>query len=405
MGVAAPSRGVAQVDDVQRSIGHSMLNTIHYYLDSLYFDSTYGGRDHADLWWQGRRDVDRATSMGAMLGAIAQSLQTLQDSHTRFLPPGITVDADYGWRWTMVGEDCYAAAVDRKSDAYRKGLRVGDRVLLIDRNVPTRRNLSLIGYVYHDLSPVSHMRLTVEHPDGRQEEILLEAKLRHRAAIVDPSDLETSRQLGYAAEQASHVKHRWHTEDSVAVWAMSGFGVEDRRIDDYMNRARHFPWLVLDLRGNPGGALEGVDRLLGHFFDTSFVAFTQQYRDSTTADTVTPRGDGPYRGHVIVLLDSESASSSEIVAWILQHDAGATVIGDRSSGAVRGSIMIPLAVPGHAIVPYGLQLSLFDVVMPDGTHLEGAGITPDRPVLPLAIDLAEGRDPVLQAALDLAAGR
>ena len=125
-------------------------------------------------------------------------------------------------------------------------------------------------------------------------------------------DLEGWRQLEYGAEQASRITHRWHTEDSVAVWAMSGFGVEDRRIDDYMTRARHFPWLVLDLRGNAGGALEGVDRLLGYFVDTSFVAFTQQYRDSTRAHTVTPRGDGagPYRGHVIVLLDSEWASSS-----------------------------------------------------------------------------------------------
>jgi carboxyl-terminal processing protease len=210
----------------------------------------------------------------------------------------------------------------------------------------------------------------------------------------------------YAEERASAITHRWRTFDSVAVWSMSAFGFQDRRIDEHLAQARRYPWLVLDLRGNPGGALEGVNRLLGHFTDTALVAYAQRFRDSTTADTVRPstRPRGRYAGRVIVLVDSESASSSEIVAWTLQHTMGATVLGDRTAGQVRGSVVIRRAVRGDVRVLFGVQVSIFDVVMPDGTRLERLGVSPDRLVLPSASDLAEGRDPVLQAALALAAG-
>jgi C-terminal processing protease CtpA/Prc len=106
---------------------------------------------------------------------------------------------------------------------------------------------------------------------------------------------------------------------------------------------------------------------------------------------------------MVVLLDRESASSAEIVAWTLGRRHGAVVLGDRSAGKVRGSVLIPLvAGGGQRFVPFGIQVTVFDIVLPGDVRLEGPGLRPDTLVLPDAGDLAEERDPVLQRALALA---
>jgi len=54
------------------------------------------------------------------------------------------------------------------------------------------------------------------------------------------------------------------------------------------------------------------------------------------------------------------------------------------------------------IIFYQLSIADADVIMPDGTRLEGRGVQPDALVLPSGADLAAGRDPVLAIALTMA---
>jgi C-terminal processing protease CtpA/Prc len=51
---------------------------------------------------------------------------------------------------------------------------------------------------------------------------------------------------------------------------------------------------------------------------------------------------------------------------------------------------------------YSIQVTVADVIMPDGNRLEGIGVTPDYLVIPSGADLAAKRDPALSQALDLA---
>lgn len=394
-----------QLDEITRLDGQRILGTVHYFLDSLYYDSTFGGRDPADLWWNARKRVEQATSISQMLMAIAQSIQQLDDSHTWFIPPGLTATAEYRVTWRSVDDDCYLVDVERGSDAWDRGLRPGDRVLSIDGLEPTRSNLVLIDYVYHDLQPRRAVRLQIERPDGSTADVTFASRIHRNPPVLNVDDLEVRRRLVYAAEEASRIEHKWKTFDSVAVWRFTAFGYEDRRIDAHMARARDKDWLILDLRGNPGGAIEGLTRLLGHFVDTASIAFTQEWRDSTSQNVVEPRGgEGPFTGKVIVLQDSESASSAEIAAYTLRA-AGATILGDRSAGKVRQSRILRLRV-GDQHEPqfyiFGLSVTVSDLVMPDGARLEGVGVEPDSLVLPTAADLAERHDPVMQRALAMA---
>jgi carboxyl-terminal processing protease len=191
----------------------------------------------------------------------------------------------------------------------------------------------------------------------------------------------------------------------VLVWKLPRFGYQDETIDRIMRQAREHRWLVLDLRDNPGGAVEAETRLLGHFFRERFVAYTERWRDSTVERWIEPQGREPYGGEVVVLLNSRSASAAEITARVLQMRGRASVVGDRSAGAVMTSYGISLTLGSifqERVVPFGMSVTISDVIMPDGGRLEKTGVVPNIGLLPTGQDLAEKRDPAMAFALEMA---
>lgn len=394
-----------QLTEIERTRGHAMLDGLRAVLERRYYDSTFGGRDLERLWWRSYAIIDTATTWPAVLAALAAFPQSLEDSHTRFIPPGLSVEPDYGWSWRMVGEDCYVFDVERGSDAERNGLRVGDKVLSIDGLRPDRRGAYVIWYVYHILSPRQGMRLYVQHADGTRESVAFEARLRRVQTDINLTRLIDLQRLIDESDLSARAEHRWRTFDSVAVWGFSHFQFRDIRIETQMREAQRYPWLIIDLRGNPGGAVVTLTRLLGFFFEEGFVALEERWRDSTVAHRVEPVTP-TYRGQVLVLIDSRSASASEIFSRVMQQRGRAMVIGDRSRGAVMASNSIGLSHrASDNTITYGLSVTVYDVVMPDSTRLEGNGVVPNVPALPTPQDLAEGRDPALQFALELAGVR
>jgi len=85
--------------------------------------------------------IDSSVTPGDALAAVAQFELELDDSHTIFLPPHQTVEADYGWEMRMVGGGCFVMHVTPDSDAARQGLAPGDRITAINGLRPTRQSL------------------------------------------------------------------------------------------------------------------------------------------------------------------------------------------------------------------------------------------------------------------------
>ena len=108
-------------------------------------------------------------------------------------------------------------------------------------------------------------------------------------------------------------------------------------------------------------------------------------------------------------MDSQSASASEVTARVLQIEKRATVIGDRTAGAVMGSIFLRHTL-GHELggvgsfAIYATSITVADLLMSDGVSLEKVGVVPDETVLPTAADLAAERDPALARAITLLGG-
>jgi C-terminal processing protease CtpA/Prc len=90
-----------------------------------------------------------------------------------------------------------------------------------------------------------------------------------------------------------------------------------------------------------------------------------------------------------------------MAARVVQLERRGIVVGDRTAGAVMTSRVFGHSIGIGSIASYADSITIGDVRMRDGASLEGAGVTPDEPVLPSALALASGRDPALARAIEV----
>jgi carboxyl-terminal processing protease len=207
-------------------------------------------------------------------------------------------------------------------------------------------------------------------------------------------------QEAMASAARPKAKQEW-LADGVLYWRLTDFFDDPetiRRQGDQLRKARH---LVLDLRDNPGGSVGVLLRVAGLFLPKGSAVVTIKGRGQPSVLGIEDE-TRPFDGRVIVLVDSRSASSAEILARLLQM-RGATIVGDRTMGAVTGGRLLKHAAgEGDIKVLYATIVTVSDVLMSDGSRLEGAGVQPDTLALPTPDDLEHGLDPVLAKAAALA---
>ena len=104
----------------------------------------------------------------------------------------------------------------------------------------------------------------------------------------------------------------------------------------------------------------------------------------------------PYLAPVVVLVDSESASSSELFAGSLQSMGRAEIVGEVTCGCLLGYL-------GYANVPGGgaLSYSELDMVPTNGKRIEGVGVIPDHALALSRQDLIDGKDRALERAIQV----
>jgi carboxyl-terminal processing protease len=180
--------------------------------------------------------------------------------------------------------------------------------------------------------------------------------------------------------------------------------IDPHDVGDLAKKARPFDTVVLDLRGNPGGRQDVLQALLGEFLDHDVTIGELKGRNGTKPLIAKGRGKSAIGGKLIVLIDSDSASASEIFSRTVQLEKRGTVIGDHSSGAVMTSQSFVHAAQIDAInvTQYWSSITIEDVVLSNGERLEGLGVTPDEEIVPTPADVAAGRDPILARAAALA---
>jgi carboxyl-terminal processing protease len=157
--------------------------------------------------------------------------------------------------------------------------------------------------------------------------------------------------------------------------------------------------LIIDLRGNPGGLGAMAMGMAGYLVDKPGSRLGTMYmRDTPLSFVINPRQPG-FTGPVTVLIDAESASTSEILAGGLKDLKRARVFGTRSAAAALPSIIDRL--PNGD----GFQYAVANYISEGGKPLDGVGVQPDVEVRLTREALLAGRDPVADAALEWIRGK
>ncbi|HEX8456111.1 MAG TPA: S41 family peptidase [Pyrinomonadaceae bacterium] len=404
-GVAPQTLRAQSFDRIERERALTMLSNIKDQLKKNYYDPTIRGMDVEARFKAAEEKVKQASSLGQAFGVIAQVLLDLDDSHTKFYPPSRPERVEYGWEMQMIGDECYVTAVKPGSDAAAQGLKEGDRIIAVERFQPTRKEFWKMRYFYNTLSPRAGLNVVVQSPGGQPREMNLRAKVTPGKRVIDlNNNLEVNAILREMEDDAKLGRHRYYEDiGGVFVWKMPAFDLEDSGVDEVMSKARGRRAIVLDLRGNSGGYETTLQRLLGHFFEQDLKMAEVKTRKETKPVIAKTRGKGSlFDGKVIVLIDSDSGSASEVFARIMQLEKRGTVIGDRSAGAVMRSIFRTYDMGTERIVTWGANITNADVIMSDGKSLEKVGVIPDELILPQPVDMAAKRDVALARALELA---
>lgn len=383
-----------------------MLNNISDEVQKHYYDPKLRGIDWEANVKSFQQTIDSAASLNRGLSEVAAALDVLNDSHTFFLPPPRPYKHDYGWRMQMIGQKCYVTAVRPESDAEKKGVKRGDEVLTINGFVPARDNLWKMNFVHNVLRPQPSLRISVLSPSGEKKDLEIQAKIRQLPPTKDLTggglweyvrELENAEDLGRFRFQ--------RVEGGVMILKFPGFAFTRGQVDEVMKKARDDQAFIMDLRGNGGGSVETLKEFLSNFFERQVKICDRVTRDGTKPMLAKAGGKDTFRGKLIVLVNSGSASASEILARVVQLEKRGMVIGDRSAGAVMEARRYQHQIGLDRALFYGASITDADLIMTDGKSLEKAGVTPDEVLIPTGADLAAGRDPVMARAVELAGGK
>jgi carboxyl-terminal processing protease len=319
-------------------------------------------------------------------GAINGLLAALDDPHTRYLSPQAEIAEREGFEGEIQGIGVEVTSEDGKitvvspiegSPAYDAGLRPGD--ILREAEDIDLTDMSIMEAAQLIRGPVGTTVSLLIERDGETFEVKIERDVIKidsvRGEILD---------------------------ENIAYVRLSHFGTRtsqelDRVLSDLL--AQEPDGLILDLRRNPGGALDAVVDIADEFLPKSTVLI-QKFADGIEREYNASNKGAAEEIPLVVLIDEGSASASEVLAGAIQdHDRG-VLIGQTSFG--KGTVQTWQELSNGG----GVRITFARWLTPDEHWVHEEGLEPDISVeLPEMEDVDDFTDTQLQAAIDYLLGK
>ncbi len=306
----------------------------------------------------------------AMQGAVA----SVGDPHTQFLEPvsadnfSLETRGDFVGIGARLGEDpqgAKVAVVFKGSPAERAGLKANDVIVAVDGQKAESWGVDkIVTHVKGEAG--SSVELTVQRP-GTAGLLKLHAT-RAQVFIPTAEAKILDGGIGYI---------------SVSIFAENTPGQFDDALQEVMNA--NCKGLVIDLRSNPGGLLTTAAAMLGRFVDGKEVVTMKMRGGKTTEEDMPPGGVWGVKGPIMILVNEESASASEIFSGDMRYYGKAKLVGEHTYGKM--SVQTVHTIPQDMA---SLKVTIARYYLPsgedysrkideDGTYIKG-GLVPDYPV-------------------------
>lgn len=155
---------------------------------------------------------------------------------------------------------------------------------------------------------------------------------------------------------------------------------------DGMKKAGESKGVLLDLRDNPGGALEAAVDLAGAFLDKGAVVYTLQARNPALFPATEARvsAENPSALPIVVLVNQGTSGSAELLAGALKDHGRARLVGTPTFGNARVLKRFPLQSSERKTL---LQLTVARTRLPKTGAYDGKGVEPDRAVVIRPIEI------------------
>ena len=304
--------------------------------------------------------VEETETQDLVEGAINGMLSAL-DPHSAYLTPDsykeLQVDTEgsfggLGIEITIRDGILTVVSPIEDTPAYRAGVEAGDQIVKIDGELT--KDMSLIQAV----KKMRGKRGTKIVISVRRENVprLIDVSLI-REVIKIRSVKSKTLEEGFAYIRLTQFQDRTSGDlDS----ALKKLGQENGQLQG----------MVLDLRNNPGGLLSQAVKVSDLFLDSGMIVNTEGRLESQKQKYFAHPG-GYTDIPLVVLVNSGSASASEIVAGAVQDHGRAVVLGTKTFG--KGSVQTILPVDGGA----ALRLTTAMYFTPNGRSIQVTGIAPD----------------------------
>jgi carboxyl-terminal processing protease len=304
--------------------------------------------------------VDGVSDKELIESAISGMLQSL-DPHSSYLSPESYKDMQVKTKGTFGGlgieitmEDGFVKVVSPIDDtpAANAGMKSGDLIIGIDGE--SIKGLTINEAVSKLRGPVnSKVTITVV----RDKEDPFEIEIVRDVIKIRSVKHEVINEIGYV---------RLTTFSDTTTSGMEKSINEIRK-----ELGDKFQGLILDLRNNPGGLLNQSISVADSFLDQGEIVSTQGRKEDDTSRIFAKKGDLIDGKPLIVLINSGSASASEIVAGALKDHSRAIIVGTRSFG--KGSVQSIIPLPGNG----AMRLTTARYYTPSGISIQAKGIEPD----------------------------
>lgn len=329
-----------------------------------------------------KSDID---SQKLLYGAISGMVRSLGDPYTVFLDPkqnqaiadelagsyeGVGIQIGFNKKKRLV-----VIAPLSGSPAKRVGIEAKDLILKIgDRET---FDLTLPEAVDLIRGPAgTRVELTLQH-EGEDEEF--EVEITREKITVKSVELEFVDDDGKVAIlKVSRFGETTNSEWDAAVGKLQSEGA----------RA-----VVVDMRNNPGGLLTAAVHLGSEFVSGAIVK--QEFSDGTIKSLTSDHSGKLLKFPMVVLINSGSASASEIFAGAIQDNKRGKIVGEVSFG--KGTVQDAFPLPGDT----GLHVTIARWLTPKENSINDVGITPDIKVEMTRDDVEADRDVQLEKALEI----
>ncbi|RII27031.1 MAG: peptidase S41 [Geobacter sp.] len=322
--------------------------------------------------------VEEVDTKKLIYGAINGMLTSL-DPHSSFMPPEMYKEMKIETKGSFGGlgieitiKDGLLTVISPIEDtpAFKAGIKAGDQILKIDDKFT--KDLTIMDAVKRMRGPKgSKVVLTIfrEGLDKPKEFPLVRDVIQVKSVKFKTLD------DGFAYVRIAQFQEK--TDDDLSK-ALETLGQEN---------GGKLRGLVLDLRNDPGGLLDQAVRVAEHFVDEGqLIVYTEGREKESKMRFTSRKGEKEPSYPIVVLINSGSASASEIVAGALQDHKRAVIMGTQSFG--KGSVQTIIPLSDNS----GLRLTTARYYTPSGRSIQAKGITPDITVERMELPSTEKKE-------------